>query len=283
MTATNVLNTRARFQWETNSAPSQAYNCGPTCASRIAGFYNDNTPGIEATRRLVMACCRATTYQQQADMLTKRGVPSYLGNITSLGQLHALVDSGRRPVILAVLMSRVPYSVRGHSFTGWHAIVCLTGTYHNGVRGFLINDPNFSAPGGYRTDPTGGKRFYSDAVIQSAFLNYYQHWAIVPYNPKPLPVVSATRYVTFNTGVYVSLRLSPDARTSGTWAVANWAKNEIRQVSNNKWIGHVTARRTLYAVVNGYRTDGTRQTYNKLRLAGTGRYEYVDSRFMHRV
>jgi hypothetical protein len=86
-----------------------------------------------------------------------------------------------------MLMSRVPASVRGHDFKFWHAIVCRQGGTHNGVRGFWMNDPNFSAPGGYRTDPTGGKRFYSDAVIQSAFLDYYQHWAIAPNAAKYIP------------------------------------------------------------------------------------------------
>lgn len=268
---------KARFQWETNSAPSQSNNCGPTCSSAIAGFYNNDTPGIEATRRLVVGPYVPTTYAQQRDMLVKRGVPAAIYNITSLAQLRTLVSGGVRPVTLFLYMGRIAASVRGHSFTGWHAVVCRGWGYHNGVRGFWINDPNFSPPGGVRPDPTGGNRFYSDAVLQYAFIENSQHYALVPNSPK-----ATTTYVYFNTGVLVSLRTSPDARKANAYAVANWHTNEIRRVSDNKWVGNTNARRTLYAVVNGYRSDGTRQTYNKLRLAGTGVDVYVDSRYMHR-
>lgn len=274
---TSALAAPPRYQWEANSAPSQAYNCGPTCVARIAQFYKDKWFGIEAIRRLVTTCCHSTTYRQQAAMLTKAGVPAGLVNITSIKQLRSIVGSGRRPVILALKMSRIPASVRGHSFLGWHAVVCVTTATVNGVSGFYINDPNFST---YRPDRTGGKRFYSDAVLQYAFINNTEHWAIVPYAAK---VVSTTAYVKFNTGVHVSLRATPDARVSGAWAIADWASNAIRRTADNVWIGHTDAKRTLYGTVNGYRTDGTRQTYYKLRLKGTNRYLYVDTRFMHRV
>lgn len=271
---------KPRYQWETNSAPSQSNNCGPTCAAAIAGFYNNNTPGIEATRRLVVGPYTPTTYVQQRDMLIRRGVPAAIYNITSLGQLRSFVSGGQRPVTLFLNMGRIPASVRGHSFTGWHAVVCRGWGYHNGQRGFWINDPNFSPPGGVRPDPTGGNRFYSDSVLQYAFVSNSQHYALIPTNPKQ--TATSTSYVYFNKGVFVSLRTSPDARKNNAYAVANWAAGDIRRVSDNKWIGNVTAKRTLYAVVNGYRADGARQTYNKLRLAGTGVDVYVDSRFMHR-
>lgn len=271
---------RPRYQWEDNSAPSQPWNCGPTCATAIAEDYEGVNFHIEVTRRTVTSCCHSTTYQQQAAMLTARGVPATLVNITSLKQLHALVDGGHRPVILAIYMARVPYSVRGHSFTKWHAIVCRDGAY-KGTRGFWMNDPNFSPPGGSRPDPTGGKRFYSDAVVQSAFLNNYQHWAIVPNRPK-----TTTQYVKFNTGVNgVNLRTAPDARKANVYAVVWASPTDIRLGTSKtgKWIGNIEAKRTLYGVVSGYDYRGNRVNYNKLRLAGTGRYEYVDSRFMHRV
>jgi hypothetical protein len=247
--------------------------------TKIAEFYRDDDFDVYFTRQLVVDACRAVYYSEQAAMLNKRKVPATLLSLTSMAQLKAIVGGGKRPVILAMLMGRVPYSVRGHSYTGWHAVVCMDTVVVNGVRGFLVMDPNFSPAGGIRPDPQHGKRFYSEGVIQSAFFGNYQHFAIVPNHPKG----GTVGYVTFNKGVYVSLRTSPDARQNNAYAVADWSKNEIRRVSDGKWIGRVTARRTLYAVVSGYDSQGRRQSYNKLRLAGTGRYEYVDSRFMHRV
>jgi hypothetical protein len=184
---TSALTSPPRFQWEKSSSPSQSTNCGPTCVTKIADLYNDAYLGIETTRGLVTDCCHPTTYQQQADMLTKRGVPASLVNISSLSQLTSIVRGGKRPCILAVHMSRVPAAVRGHNFTGWHAIVCLEHGWVNGVEGYWMNDPNFSPPGGPRPDPAKGRRWYPASVVQSAFLNNDQHWAIVPDKAKYIP------------------------------------------------------------------------------------------------
>lgn len=176
-----------RYQWEANSAPSQAFNCGPTCATFIAGYHKEAWYGIEATRRLVTGAGTPTTAWQQRDMLAKRGVPAQVRVIDSLATLHALVDSGRRPIIIGVQMSRVPSTVRDHPFTGWHALVVLSGGYLNGVRGFWVLDPNFSPPGGIRPDPDGGRKWYSDAVMQSAYINNTPRYAVVSDSAKPLP------------------------------------------------------------------------------------------------
>lgn len=273
---TSALASPPRFQWEPNSAPSQAYNCGPTCVTQIAEFYKDRWFSIEETRRLITSCCHATTYSQQRDMLNRRGVPAVIYNITSLRQLHTITDTGTRPVILALYMARVPASVRGHSFTGWHAVVVRKGV----TGGFWVTDPNFSPPGGLRPDPTGGKRWYSDAVIQSAFLNNYQHYAIVPTSNKYVPL---TQYVYFNAGANnVGLRIGP-SYSNNVYAVAytdtDPKPNGIIRLSDKKWIGNTSARRTLYAVVKG--SDG--RTYYKLKLKGTDRYVYVNAAFMHRA
>lgn len=183
-----AIEAKPRYQWEDDSAPSQSDNCGPTCVAHILGYYHDNVPGIEHVRRTVTTCCHPCTYQQQADMLTAGGVPATCVNIDSLAELDDLLDSQRRPVILALYMANIPYSIRGHVFTGWHAVVCRKKVTRNGVVGYLINDPNFSPPGGVRTDPTDGERFYPAWVLQQGFINYYQHWAIVPNRPKTVHV-----------------------------------------------------------------------------------------------
>jgi hypothetical protein len=171
-----------RFQWESSSGTawaSQSNNCGPTCVTKIAQFYLDRWFGIEATRKLVAACCIPTSAPMQRDMLIKRGVPATVISIDSIAQLRQLVSGGTRPIIVGVLMSRVPSSVRGHPFLGWHAIAIL-GTAYVGMPGFWVDDPNFSVPGGIRPDPQQGRRFYSEATLKHAFIDNSPRWSVVP-------------------------------------------------------------------------------------------------------
>lgn len=279
MTYTTALAAPPRFQWESSSgtfSASQSNNCGPTCMAFIAGFYRDRSYGIEALRRLVVGCCVPTDITAQRDMLYRVGVPAEVYNVASLAALKQILSSGRRPTGLRIYMGRVPYTYRGHSFTGWHEVVAIANGTRNGVSGIWINDPNFSPPGGIRPDPMHGHRFYPDWVINSAFIQPKPAYAIVPVAAKK--VTTATAYVYFNAGVNgVNLRTAPDARKANVYAVI-WADPKGIRRLNGVWIGHTSARRTLYATVKG--ADG--YTYNKLRLAGTGLYTYVQSRFMHR-
>ena len=174
-----------RSQWESSSGSfdySQRFNCGPTCATFIAGYYHDGKPSIEHTRTLAgIPRGVPTTYQQQANMLGKRGIPAVLVDVLSLDHLERLVMDGRRPVILALEMGRVPYVTRGYSFSGWHSVVAVKRTTRNGVRGWVLRDPNFQLKSNVR-------RFYSDAVLKYAFIDNWQSWAIVPHEPKKLRV-----------------------------------------------------------------------------------------------
>jgi len=158
----------ARYQWEANSAPSQSANCGPACVTKIAQFYKDTYYEIEATRKLGAPPLVATTAAQQLVMLIKRGVPASLRSVKTLNELHGLVDLGRRPSIIGVVMSRVPPVFRDHAFPDMHALCVTAGETRNGVRGFWINDPNFSPPGGIRPDPDGGRKWYPDSILQAA-------------------------------------------------------------------------------------------------------------------
>lgn len=192
MVFTSAITATKRFQFDKTSGSleySQRYNCGPTCVSMVAGFYNDNTPGIEATRRLAAAPGRPTTYYEQRDMLIRRGVPATFIQLSTLQQIRNIVGSGRRPIVIGVEMWKVPWYVRDHPFLGWHAVVIL------GVAsgGFWVNDPNFSPAGGSRPDPDRGKKFWPDWVMQAAFINANNSPAIVPlaaktiYVPPPPP------------------------------------------------------------------------------------------------
>lgn len=273
-----------RFQWEANSGSfyaSQSYNCGPTCMTFIAGFYrNYSSYGIEATRRLVASCCIPTDITWQRDMLSKRGVPAQIYRVASISALKSLIGTGRRPIGIRIYMGRVPLSIRGHAFTGWHELALIANGFKNSVSGVWTDDPNFSPEGGHRPDPARGHRFYPDSTLNYAFIGLQPAYAVIPISAKPAS--TTTQYVWFNEGVHVSVRLSPDARVSGAWAIADWASDDIRRTSDNVKIGSTSGRRTLYATVNGYRVDGTRQAYYKIRIKGTNRYEYIDARFMHR-
>ena len=189
----NALVSPHRFQWESSAAPSQAYNCGPACVTKIAQFYKDTWYGIQATRRLATAdLYRGTSANEQQRMLALRGISCFVTSIDSLYELHSLVDSGRRPVLIGMNFARVPWTYADHPFRGWHAVTVLSGGYLSGARGFWINDPNFSPPGGHRTDPDGGRKWYPDWVIQQALLNNYPRWAVVPSVLKTIVVPKPT-------------------------------------------------------------------------------------------
>jgi hypothetical protein len=196
-----AIDAAARFQWEESSKPSQAENCGPTCVARIVGYYKNSTPGIEAMRRTINGKGpynvngqivygapgrMPTNAYQQRDMLIAQGIPASVRQISTVAELHALVDSGRRPVLIGILMALLPNSVSGHPFDGWHAVVVLGKATVNGVNGFWVNDPNFSPKGGIRPDPKMGRRFYSDAVMRTAYTNNQPASAVVPTVAKPL-------------------------------------------------------------------------------------------------
>lgn len=176
-------NAEKRYQFEPNAAcPSD--DCGFTCATFIAGYYLDNPNlSIGITRHLVTPYCAPATFEQQSLALARRGVPNDFWRVSSVSALHSLIRDSRRPVILLMPnMGLVPAAVRGHDYTGRHAIVAHANhKRRDGTHGVYVLDPDFSPPGGYRPDPTKGLRFYSNSVLRRAWLN--TEWAgaaIVP-------------------------------------------------------------------------------------------------------
>lgn len=183
------------YQWDSSSRyptpdpGSAASNCGPTCITFIANFYRDRSYGIYATRRLVVDDpTRGTSANEQRDMLKARGVPAYIGQ-PDVEEMHRLVGSGRRPIVVGLWMAKVPAEIRDHPFLGMHAIVLRRTVVKNGVVGFEVLDPNFSR--NIRPDPDEGKKFYPDWVIRSAFVNRVgstsRGWAVIPAAEKELP------------------------------------------------------------------------------------------------
>lgn len=292
MTYAVALQAPNRQQWEDSSQFSQSWNCGPTCVAFIAGFYRDWRPAIEYSRRMIAGKgpyygvgaspsspvygCPArtpTNAQQQRDMLIARGVPCEARSIDGVAQLHGLVDSGRRPTLIGIEMSRVPAGIRGHSFTGWHAVVVISGANQNGARGFWIMDPNFAA------GSSESRRFYSDSLMTMAWENNAPRWCVVPDQAKPTAEAPAS-YVRFNTGVDgVRIRRGPNANRDNVYATA-WAdptgirKGKLRSGARIRPTG---GRYKLYATVKG--VDG--QFYFRITVGGES--NYVNTRFMHRA
>lgn len=276
MTYSSAYAAPKRFQWELNSKPSQAENCGPTCITQMAGFYKDRWFSIEATRTLVAAQQTPTHAWQQRDMAIARGVPATVRVIESLAELHGLVDSGRRPTLIGVQMSRVPSGVRGHPFEGWHALLVLGRAVVNNANGFWITDPNFSPPGGIRPDPAHGSRFYSDGIIQWAYIANSPRYAVVPNSLKPIAYTA--RYVRFNAGVNgVNIRSAPDGRKDNVFAVAG--SKYIVRTANGQRLALTFTRIPLVGQVTG--PDG--QSYFRVRLRDTTADTFVRTAFMHRL
>lgn len=201
----SAVATPVSYQWDPDSRfplpdPGSAPdNCGPAAIENVAQFYNNRSFGIYRTRLLAAPAYGPTSFFQQMQMLNKRGVPCVQWR-GSVSKLREIVKGGRQPVVIGMLYSRVPDDIAGHPFQGWHAVEVLDTARRNGVRGFWIRDPNFNRT--YRQDPTGGRRFYPDWVIQSAFYNA-GGWGIKPNTPKAI-----IRYARLNRGEGINVRKS---------------------------------------------------------------------------
>jgi hypothetical protein len=209
MVYTDASLSPARYQWEDNSAPSKSSNCGPACVTKIAQFYKDTWFGIEATRRLAAAPEVPTSAAQQCTMLIKRGVPASVRSVPSLSELHGLVDLGRRPSIIGVVMKRVPPNISDHSFPDMHALCVMSGGTRDGVRGFWINDPNFSPPGGIRPDPDKGRKWYPDWVLQTAM--DFPIKVLMPNEPKGIMERGRGRIAGPNCNIRTSMSMATSA------------------------------------------------------------------------
>lgn len=188
MTYETALDAPYRRQWDPDSRlplpdPGTAPgNCGVTCVAMAAQFYTEKWTGIFAIRRQVLGynLKLSTSIGEQREMLRRQGVESVISQ-PSLASIRELVKTGRRPVLLGLDMSKVPAEIRGHAFTGWHAILIRANA---GTSALLAADPNFNTT--FRVDPTDGRRKYPNWVIQRAF-NDAGGWALIPAEIKPLP------------------------------------------------------------------------------------------------
>jgi hypothetical protein len=222
------------YQWDADSRlpspdPGSApNNCGPTSVENIAHFYRDARYGIYRTRILANGYpYGATTVGEQRTMLEKRGVPAIISQ-PSLTAIRAFAERRTHPIILGLYMAQVPLSVAGHPFRGWHAVEVLQTATDGNAQGVLVRDPNFS-PLHDRPDPTHGRRFYPNWVIQAAFVNT-GGWAIIPEKAKD---VSWQGRVRANAGAQIRER--PYQSESNVWATARADGYTYNRNGNRLW------------------------------------------------
>lgn len=184
---------RPRYQFEPSSGSlysCQVWNCGPTGAAQQIDYYLGRHKGQTDIDALRTASGTAhggpTNAWDQAQMLTVRGVPASVVEITSIEQLEKLLGFGDRPIGIGILMSRLRASTRGHDFLGWHRITLLRRKFYKGRgRGFIYTDPNFRPPGsGFREDPDKGRRWINRNELERAYVNHFPAYAIVPNRRK---------------------------------------------------------------------------------------------------
>lgn len=255
------LDVPSRWQWDPDSRlplpdPGTAPgNCGVTVVTHIAQYYRDTVYGIYATRRLVVSDDSQlfTSVGDQSWMLEKRGVPNHILRPT-LPELTRLLATQRRPIGIGLDMSQVPIEIAGHPFRGSHGIELRANVVKNGIDGKWAMDPNFNRT--YRRDPTDGRRFYPNSVLQRAYYDAGK-WAIVPDHDKVV-----VRYVQVN-GPDVNIRHAPPAPfTPGNVFARSRRDGIYRLDTGNRLSGlgysfrfrywRETSRGT-FAIVDGYR------------------------------
>lgn len=197
--ADNAMDYRPRFQWEPSSGTfdrSQSNNCGPTGAAQQIDYYLSRKTGstrIENLRTVAgIPHGTPTSAWDQAEMLTRMGIPSTVISFKTMDQLDRMLGKdGNRPIGIGILMSRLRPETRGHNFTGWHRVTLLRRAFRkiNGVsrRGYWYTDPNFSPPGGIRPDPHKGHRWINRRELEYAWLENPAALGIVPNKRKVGP------------------------------------------------------------------------------------------------
>jgi hypothetical protein len=180
MATVSPLDVSPNFQYDADSAPNQAYNCGPTTITNIVKYHRDLDFGINDTRRLAVTTnYRGTNSGERKLMLLRRGVACSIRSLTG-SQVKSLLTN-RRVIELALKMNYIPRVVRLHGFTGTHSVAALANTYsicpvHQRTEpGIWVFDPNFRRG----DEPAKRRIFYPDHYWIPAFVNY-GGWAVVP-------------------------------------------------------------------------------------------------------
>ena len=201
MVYTTTTQHPSNSQYDSDSAPNQPYNCGPTTVTNSVKFMVDKDYGIEATRNLVTSRNgNGTTTSERKAMFGKRGVPADVLHL-SVSEVRAKLN-GKKTFDMALLMSKIPLSIRKRPFSGSHSVEAIAKGIKDGQSGIWVNNPDFHRD---RGEPS--RYFYPDAY----WIRAYQAlggWCVVPRRDKVIS--TRTAYVRrLQTASSVNARSGP--------------------------------------------------------------------------
>lgn len=177
MVAQSTLQAPSRGQFEpplrgycSDRTDWRSWNCGPTCAAAVDGFYHDRRLDIDYVRRLAgIGECGPTGAASVQLMLDRLNVPADPHYGTTLSLVKQVVAKRTRPIIVAVRMGEIPDGYSGDTYDGNHWLEILANTVDaNGQTGVTDMDSNApSATGGFHFIPDWAlaRSLMGDAVI----------------------------------------------------------------------------------------------------------------------
>lgn len=173
-------------QYDPDSAPNQAFNCGPTTVTNSVKFMRDKDFGIEETRNLAtLRNGTGTNTSQRKMMFDKRGVPAQVLHLSPADVKNKL--NGKKTFDIALLMSKIPLSIRKRPFAGSHSVEAIAKGISGGEQGIWVNNPDFHRD---RGEPS--RYFYPDRYWIPAY-NALGGWCVVPTKDKV--ITTRTAYV----------------------------------------------------------------------------------------
>ena len=193
-------------QYDPDSDPNEAYNCGPTTVTNSVKFMVDKDYGIEATRNLATSRNGSgTTTSERKIMFDRRGVPA---DVLHLSPSEVKVKlNGKKTFDLALLMSKIPLSIRKRPFPGSHSVEAIAKGTKNGEPGIWVNNPDFHRD---RGEPS--RYFYPDRYWIPAY-QALGGWCVVPRKDKVF--TTRTSYVRkLKTTAGVNARSGPSTKHS---------------------------------------------------------------------
>lgn len=196
----------ANSQYDDDSAPNEAWNCGPTTVTNVIRYQKGVDYPINATRRLATSSYHTgTNLSERKVMFEKRGVAASIHHLAYSDMKRRL--DGTRTIELPVLMSEIPLSVRGRPFPGSHSVEALCNAVVNGVSGVYINNPDFHEERHERS-----RYFIPDRYLKQAY-DALGSFCTIPDHSRVMP--SRVRYVRkCRTTATVRLRSGPSTKHS---------------------------------------------------------------------
>lgn len=192
-------------QYDSDSAPNQNVNCGPTTVTNFLKFQTGRDWPINDTRRLATTVDgTGTSLAQRKTMSDKRGVPAEILHLSYAG-LKSRLD-GTRTLDLPLLMSKIPLSIRKRPFSGSHSVEALVAGVVNGVPGVWVNNPD------YHRGLQPSRYFFPDQYLKPAW-EALGSWVCRPQAARVVPTRIAYKR-TFQTLATVNLRTGPGTQYS---------------------------------------------------------------------